>query len=92
MKSMTIEDIREFRENAISILKKHDQYATANAVEQAFSAMICLGQYVWERDVAISQLEELGLSFGEQINGFYLTYDKYNELLEYKAMYENLCK
>ena len=89
---MTIEDIREFRENAISILKKNSQYATANAVEQAFSAMICLGQYVWERDVAISQLEELGLSFGQKVDGVYLTHDKYNELLEYKAMYEDLCK
>lgn len=89
---MTIEDIREFRENAISILKNNSQYATANAVEQAFSAMICLGQYVWERDVAVSQLEELGLSLGEKVDGVYLTYDKYNELLEYKYRYESLCK
>jgi len=89
---MTIEDIREFRENAISILKKNSQYATANAVEQAFSAMICLSQYVWERDVAISQLEELGLSFGQKIDGVYITKEEYEKLLEYKYMYEDLCK
>lgn len=87
---MTIEDIREFRENAISILKKNSQYATANAVEQAFSAMICLGQYVWERDVAVSQLEELGLGFGQEIDGVYLTKEEYEKLLEYKYMYEDL--
>jgi len=43
-----------------------------------------LNQYMWERDTAISQLEELGLGFGQKINGVYLTYDKYNELLKYK--------
>lgn len=87
---MTIEDIREFRENAISILKKNSQYATANAVEQAFSAMICLGQYVWERDVAVSQLEELGLGLGQEIDGVYLSKEEYETLLEYKYMYEDL--
>lgn len=89
---MTIEDIREFRENAISILKKNSQYATANAVEQAFSALICLGQYVWERDVAVSQLEELGLGFGQEIDGVYLSKEEYETLLEYKYMYEDLGK
>ena len=90
---MTIEDIREFRENAISILKKNTQYATANAVEQAFSAMICLGQYVWERDVAISQLEDLGFQFGQNTEGYIsITKDEYEELLEYKNMYKDLCK
>ena len=87
---MTIEDIREFRETAISILKKNSQYATANAVEQAFSAMICLGQYVWERDVAVSQLEELGLGLGQKIDGVYLSKEEYETLLEYKYMYEDL--
>ena len=88
----TIEDIREYKKNAVEILRKHDQYATAKAVEEAFASLACLGQYMWERDVAISQLEELGLSLGQKVDGVYLTYDKYNELLEYKAMYEDLCK
>lgn len=39
-------------------------------------------QYKWERDVAISQLEELGLSFGQKIDGFYITKENYNKLLE----------
>ena len=27
-----------------------------------------IGQYKWERDVAISQLEELGIGFGEKVD------------------------
>lgn len=65
---MTIEDIREYNKNAVEILRKHDQYATAKAVEEAFAALACLEQYVWERDLAIIQLEELGLHFGEDTN------------------------
>ena len=90
---MTIEDINEFKKNAVTILKRNTQYATANAVEQAFSAMICLGQYVWERDVAISQLENLGFQFGQDTEGYIsITKDEYDKLLEYKSMYEDLCK
>lgn len=66
---MTIEDIREYKKNAVEILRKHDQYATAKAAEEAFMALACLGQYMWERDVAISQLEELGLSLGQKTDG-----------------------
>ncbi len=49
-------------------------------------------QYKFERDVAIAQLDELGLSLGEKIDGFYLTKEEYKELFEYRLMYENLCK
>lgn len=48
-------------------------------------------QYKWERDIAIKQLEELGLSFGQKIDGVYLTREEYDKLLEYKLMYEDLC-
>ena len=47
-------------------------------------------QYKWERDVAISQLGELGISFGQKIDGVYLTKEEYEELLDYKWMYEKL--
>ena len=49
-------------------------------------------QVRWERDVAIKQLSELGISLGEKINGKYLREEKYKELLEYKYMYEDLCR
>ena len=89
---MTIEDIQEFKNNAVKILERNTQYATANAVKQAFSALVVLEQIRWERDIAIEQLAELGLSFGQIINGKYLSKEEYDELLEYKYMYEDLCK
>lgn len=63
---MTIEDIVEYRKNAIKRLENDGQYATATAVDMAFSALIVLDQIRWERDIAIEQLEELGLSLGQK--------------------------
>ena len=51
-----------------------------------------IDQYKWERDVAINQLEELGIGFGQKIDGVYLTKEEYEKLLEYKYMYEDLCR
>ena len=53
---MTNEDIKKYKNNAVTILEKNCQYATARAVEEAFTSLVCLGQYMWERDVAIGQL------------------------------------
>ena len=39
-----------------------------------------LEQYKWERDIALMQLEELGISFGEKIDGVYLSMEEYEEL------------
>ena len=80
---MTIEDIREYKKNAVEILKKHDQYATAKAVEEAFVSLVCLGQYMWERDVAISQLEELGLSLGQKT-------DDVQQAINFKKYFDEL--
>ena len=87
---MTIEDIREYKKNAVEILKKHDQYATAKAVEEAFMSLACLGQYMWERDVAISQLEKLGLSLGQKVDHVKEAIDKATpmKLKEVKGMYD----
>ena len=89
---MTIEDIKEYKKNAIDILKRNDQHATAKAVDIAFSSLIVLEQIKWERDIAIAQLNELGISFGEKIDGVYLSKEVYDEMLEYKSMYEKLCR
>ena len=43
---MTIEDIKEYKRNAIEILKKSSQYATAKATEEAFDALIWLTETV----------------------------------------------
>lgn len=37
-------------------------------------------QYKWERDIAIAQLEELGISFGQKIDGVYLTKEEYKSI------------
>lgn len=49
-------------------------------------------QIRWERDVAIGQLADLGIGFGQEIDGVYLTNEEYKELFEYRLMYENLCR
>jgi hypothetical protein len=45
-------------------------------------ALNVLDQYQWERDVALHQLEKLGIGFGEKIDGVYLTMEEYEELCE----------
>lgn len=80
---MTNEDVAEYRKNAIELLKKNDQYATAKAVDLAFAAFTLIEQYQWERDVALEQLEDLGICFGEKVDGVYLTKEEYDEMLEY---------
>ena len=62
------------------------------ALELAMNALGAIEQFKWERNVAIEQLEELGISFGEKIDGVYLSKKEYEELLEYKYMYEDLCQ
>lgn len=61
-------------------------------IEEAISALILINQIRWERDVAVEQLADLGLSLGQKIEGYYITEDEYDKLLEYKHMYEDLCK
>lgn len=41
-----------------------------------------LEQYKWERDIALMQLEKLGISFGQKIDGVYLSKEEYEKLLE----------
>ena len=60
---------------------------TANVVSRGL-----FEQIKWERDIAISQLEELGIAFAEKVDGFYLTKEEYKELFEYRLMYEDLCR
>ena len=46
MMNMTIEDIIEYKRNAIDILRKNSQYATAKATETAFDALIAYTKLV----------------------------------------------
>ena len=56
------------------------------------SALMALEQYRWEYEIATSQLEQLGIGFAEKIDGVYISQQEYNELSQYKAMYEDLCR
>jgi len=38
--NMTIEDIKEYKKNAIEILRNNSQYATAKATEEAFDILL----------------------------------------------------
>jgi hypothetical protein len=82
---MTIEKLEELREhkmNAIAILEEESEYDSAKAVETAFNALFALDQIMWERNVAIEQLEELGLGLGQKIDGVYLTREKFDKLFK----------
>ena len=61
-------------------------------IKEAISALILINQIRWERDIALEQLADLGLSLGQKIEGHYITEEEYDKLLEYKHMYEDLCK
>lgn len=67
-------------------------YEVKNDYKNQFVSIGCLEQFKWERDIAIGQLEELGLGLGRKIDGVYISKEEYNKLLEYKYMYEDLCK
>lgn len=48
---MTIEDIKEYKKNAIETLRRNSQYATAKATEEAFDLLIWFEetrQKLWE--------------------------------------------
>ena len=89
---MSAEDMEYYEKNAVEILEKNTQYATARVVERAFDALWCVGQFKWERNVAIGMLEELGLGFGEKIDGVYISNDRYKELLECERLCGEFCK
>lgn len=69
----------------------HCFYIT-EALNMALNALGAVDQFKWERDIAIEQLEELGIGFGQKIDGVYLTKEEYEKLREYKYMYEDLCR
>ena len=63
------------------------------ALDKAISGLACIEQFRWERDVAISQLKDLGFQLGQKTEEYAcVTKEEYERLLEYKAMYEDLCR
>lgn len=58
--NMTIEDIEEYKRNAIEILKNNSQYATAKATEQAFDTLIWF-------EKTIEKINSIPYSYSEDI-------------------------
>ena len=60
------------------------------ALKMALNIMGAFEQVAWERNIALEQLEELGISLGQKVDGVYLTKDDYDSLLEYKYMHQDM--
>lgn len=60
------------------------------ALSMARQALNTAEQSKWERDVVMSQLADIGVCFGQKMDGVYLSKEEYEELVEYKHMYEGL--
>ena len=42
---MTIEDVKEYKRNALEVLRNNTQYATAKATEKAFDVLIAILEF-----------------------------------------------
>lgn len=89
-----IEAIKRIKTHMISHHMEEEPhcYYITEALQMAINALAVIDQIRWERNVAIEQLEELGIGLGQKIDGVYLTKEEYEKLLEYKYMYEDLCQ
>ena len=89
----TDEAIRRIKDHMIVHHMEEEPHChhLTKALNVAINVLGAIDQIVWERKIAVEQLGELGIGFGENIDGIYLTKEEYNNLLEYKYMYENLC-
>ena len=90
-------DIKEVKRRIKDHMRVHHMreephcYYITEALEMAINSLSLIEQIQWERDIAMKQLEELGIGFGTKIDGVYLSKEDYKKLLEYKLMYESLC-
>lgn len=87
----SIEYIKGQLDNGYVDVGAHDENEIL-VIKEAISALILINQIRCERDIALEQLADLGLSLGQKIEGYYITEDEYDKLIEYKHMYEDLCK
>lgn len=62
-----IKYIKSQLEDGYIDLGMHDE-DELRIIEEAMCALVCLEQYKWERDIAVEQLKEIGIDFGEKVN------------------------
>lgn len=65
---MTVDDIKEYKKNAVEILRKNSQYATAKATEEAFDTLLWFEE-IKGKLVLKSGSDHLKLSLRGDING-----------------------
>ena len=84
----TDEAIRRIKEHMVVHHMKESPHChhLTEALNVAINVLGAIDQIVWERNIAISQLKELGIGFGEKIDGVYLTKEKYDDLLSWAML------
>lgn len=77
---MNNEEAKKILQRDLAILIENKSLPDGiEAMKVAISALGAIEQYKWERDVAISQLEELGLSLGQKVDHVIIK----DEIIEY---------
>lgn len=86
------EAIRRIKEHMI-IHKMNEPQAIliTEALCMAIEALSSIEQIKWERDIAIKQLEEIGVGFGEKIDDVKEAVDKSNPMKVRKTGYYTFC-
>lgn len=95
---MTAKEAREILETAKAKNRTDYPLDYAVAMEMAITALGAIEQIMWERDMAISQLEEIGVSFGEKMDEVKEALEKqiakkleiYTDTRNYMDMYGNV--
>ena len=55
----SVEDLKEYKKNALKYLKKNDQYATAKIVEELFDMEIFQREVIEEWDDIFTETDEM---------------------------------
>ena len=64
---MKPKQVIEILKNLTCVVPKDKAEETKQAIDHAINCVGAIEQIKWERDIAISQLNELGYQFGEKI-------------------------
>ena len=66
---MTNQEAKKILQRDLAILIENKSLPDGiEAIRVAISVLSAIEQFRWERDVAVSQLEELGLSLGQNVD------------------------
>lgn len=87
---MTNQEAKKILQRDLEILIENKSLPDGiEAMRIAISALGAIEQFRWERDVAISQLEELGLNLGQKVDHVRSLIDKEKMTLAEKELHKN---